>query len=129
LRDAQIEAPEAVTRVVLTSGKFYYELLEQRDASRDFDTALVRIEQLYPFPHAELAERLAEFPRLEEIVWAQEEDRNQGAWRFVREELEQVLPAGCRLSHVCRTATASGAHSSVRAHLEEQQRLVAIALG
>ncbi|MFP3813721.1 hypothetical protein, partial [Bacillus sp. SIMBA_005] len=61
-------------------------------------------------------------------VWAQEEDRNQGAWRFVREALELVLPPGRRLRDVCRTSTASGAHASIGAHRNEQCHLVTSAL-
>jgi 2-oxoglutarate dehydrogenase E1 component len=129
LRDAGITTPAAVDRVILCSGKFLYELEAAREALGHTGTALIRIEQLYPFPKRELADALAEFSNLREVVWAQEEDRNQGAWRFVREELEEVLPAGCRLSDVCRTATASGAHSSLKGHQQEQRRLVAAALG
>jgi 2-oxoglutarate dehydrogenase E1 component len=131
LRDATFGVPEArdaVSRVVLVSGKFYYELLAAREASHDSSSAIVRIEQLYPFPSNELAQTLAEFSSLREVVWAQEEDANQGAWRFVRDELEAVLPAGCRLRNVCRTATPAGAHSSMQAHRQEQRRLIEAAL-
>jgi 2-oxoglutarate dehydrogenase E1 component len=128
LLDPGIMDPRAVTRVVLCSGKLFYELQKARDESRDTSTALVRVEQLYPFPHDALASVLTPFEKLEEVVWAQEEDRNQGAWRFVREALEQVLLPGRRLRDVCRTSTASGAHASIRAHRKEQRRLVASAL-
>ncbi|WLE61249.1 2-oxoglutarate dehydrogenase E1 component [Burkholderia plantarii] len=127
--DASVVDPACVRKVVLSSGKLHYALREARDAAGDAGVALVRVEQLYPFPQLELACALAAFGNLETVVWAQEEDVNQGAWRFVRDELEAVLPAGCRLSAVCRTLTAAGAHSSVRAHQAEQQRLVAQALG
>jgi 2-oxoglutarate dehydrogenase E1 component len=120
--------PRTVTRVVLCSGKFFYELRDARAASRDASTALIRIEQLYPFPHDRLAEVLGAFGNLAEVVWAQEEDRNQGAWRFVRDELESVVPSGCRLRDVSRTATPAGANSSMAAHRREQRRLVAAAL-
>ncbi|WP_244097785.1 hypothetical protein, partial [Burkholderia anthina] len=84
--------------------------------------ALVRVEQLYPFPRLELACVLGTFGNLEEVVWAQEEDVNQGAWRFVRDELEAVLPSGCRLTAICRAASARGAHSSVDAHRQTRGR-------
>ncbi|MFP3641180.1 hypothetical protein [Paraburkholderia sp. SIMBA_054] len=71
---------------------------------------------------------MTEFEKLEEVVRAQEEDRNQGAWRFVREALEQALPPRRRLRDVCRTSTASGAHASIGAHRKEQCYLVASAL-
>ncbi|MGF6440643.1 2-oxoglutarate dehydrogenase E1 component [Paraburkholderia youngii] len=128
LRDVDVQLREKVTRVVLCSGKLFYQLQQARDEARNDGIALVRIEQLYPFPSGEVADALAEFRNLDEVVWAQEEDKNQGAWRFVRESLEEVLPAGCHLTHVCRTATAAGAHSSMKAHLKEQNRLVSLAL-
>jgi 2-oxoglutarate dehydrogenase E1 component len=68
---------------------------------------LVRVEQLYPFPQEPLVAALRAFPNLKEIVWAQEEDANQGAWRFVRDALEACLPEGSRLANVCRSATPS----------------------
>ncbi|MEM5390078.1 2-oxoglutarate dehydrogenase E1 component [Paraburkholderia phymatum] len=128
LPDSGIVDRRAVTRVVLCSGKLFYELQRSRHQSGDASIALVRVEQLYPFPHDALAAVLRRFENLTEVVWAQEEDRNQGAWRFVREELERVLPTGCRLRDVCRTSTASGAHASIRAHRHQQGRLVAAAL-
>jgi 2-oxoglutarate dehydrogenase E1 component len=129
LPDPGVADAGAVTRAVLCSGKFFYELQAQRDASGRGDTALIRIEQLYPFPAAELAAALAAFPNLAKVVWAQEEDKNQGAWHFVRDDLQACLPTGCRLTPVCRSATASGAHASLRRHQEEQRRLVTAALG
>nr|WP_240655725.1 2-oxoglutarate dehydrogenase E1 component [Paraburkholderia phosphatilytica] len=130
LADAAIVAPERVMRAVLCSGKFFYELAAARDERRDAfgHVALIRVEQLYPFPVNELRTALAAFPNLSEVVWAQEEDRNQGAWRGVRDELEACVPPGVRLSDVCRIATPAGAHASMRAHRQEQQRLVTAAL-
>ena len=129
LADAGEADPQAVTRVVLCSGKFYYELLAQREQDARADVALIRIEQLYPFPEQALMAALAVYPNLGDIVWAQEEDANQGAWRFVRDALEACLPPGSRLVSVCRRATPSGAHASVRAHQAEQRRLIAAAFG
>ncbi|MGF6931003.1 2-oxoglutarate dehydrogenase E1 component [Paraburkholderia sp. UCT70] len=129
IRDSSISDANRVRRVVLSSGKFHYALQGVRGDAVDSATALIRVEQLYPFPQLELACILAEFSNLREVVWAQEEDANQGAWRFVRDELETILPSGSVLTPVCRTSTASGAHSSVRAHLAEQHRLVTEALG
>ena len=85
LQDAGVTAPDAVTRVVLCSGKFFYDLEAVREELGCSDTALIRIGQLYPFPKEELADALAEFANLTEVIWAQEEDKNHGAWRFVRE--------------------------------------------
>ena len=129
LADVGVVDPQSVTRAVLSSGKFFYELLARREQDARADVALIRVEQLYPFPQAALMDALAAFPNLKEIVWAQEEDANQGAWRFVRDALEACLPAGRRLAGVCRRATPSGAHASVRVHQVEQRRLVAAAFG
>ncbi len=97
---------------------------QARDAGAgDTRTALIRVEQLYPFPTSELAVALAAFPHLEEVVWAQEEEKKHGAWHFVRDEIEQAVPANCRIVDVCRRESPSGAHSSIRAHRDEQQRL------
>jgi 2-oxoglutarate dehydrogenase E1 component len=122
-------ASENVTRVVLCSGKFYYELEASRAAANDNTVALVRIERLYPFPSTELGTAFAVYQNLRQVVWAQEEDANQGAWRSVREEIEAVLPSRCTLNAVCRTATPSGAHASQRGHRTEQARLIQTALG
>ncbi|NUX58476.1 2-oxoglutarate dehydrogenase E1 component [Paraburkholderia youngii] len=126
--DSSILDAAGVRRLVLSSGKFYYALRAARDCANSA-TALIRVEQLYPFPRLELARILVEFCGLREVVWAQEEDANQGAWRSIRDELESIVPAGILLVPVCRTSTAAGAHSSVRAHLTEQHRLVREALG
>ncbi|CAJ0702116.1 2-oxoglutarate dehydrogenase E1 component [Ralstonia edaphis] len=129
LPDASVVDPHTVTRAVLCSGKFFYELQAQREREARTDVALVRVEQLYPFPQDALAAALSAFPNLKDVVWAQEEDANQGAWRFVREALETCVPQRSRVASVCRGATPSGAHASVRAHQAEQRRLVAAAFG
>jgi 2-oxoglutarate dehydrogenase E1 component len=128
LDDPDLASPDAGTRVVLCAGKLFYELQATRATSGDGTVALVRVEQLYPFPRDLLADVLARFNHLAEIVWVQEEEKNHGAWHFVRDDLAALLPQGVRLSEVCRAATPSGAHASVRAHRKEQDRIVAEAL-
>jgi len=128
LTDRNVADPAAVDRVILCSGKFFYDVEAARNEANDGTTAIIRVEQLYPFPEDALSEALAAFPHLSEVVWAQEEDKNQGAWRFVRDALEESLPPGIALRNVCRIATAAGAHSSLRRHQHEQRRLVADAL-
>ena len=76
---------------MLCSGKLAYELMEARDTAGDATTEIVRIEQLYPFPGEPLVKRLKAMPKLEELVWAQEEPKNNGAWHFVEDELEECL--------------------------------------
>lgn len=94
----------------------------------DAINSLIRIERLYPFPAIEQAAELAKFSNLKELVWAQEEDKNQGAWQFFREQHEDVLPAGVSLRCTCRKVTAAGARASTRQHLADQLLLVAAAL-
>ncbi|HEY1394639.1 2-oxoglutarate dehydrogenase E1 component [Roseateles sp.] len=121
----------AVRRVVLSSGKVHYDLLSARQAMAGSladpmagATALVRVEQLYPFPREALAAVLQRYPLVEEIVWTQEETRNQGPWHFVRDELDGLLPAGARLREVSRAVTAAGATASPVIHRWQQAELV-----
>jgi 2-oxoglutarate decarboxylase len=118
--------PGSVRRVILCSGKLYFDLLEARDEGGGRDVALVRLEQLYPFPFAALQEALGRFHPEAELVWAQEEPRNMGAWPFVRETLlDGVLDTGGRvLRYVGRSASASPAPGSLKVHQAEQEALV-----
>ncbi len=121
--------PARVRRVVMTSGKLYFDLLKAREERRAEHVALVRIEQLYPFPAAGLQAALARYVPLAELVWAQEEPRNMGAWRFVRERfLDGDVGSGRPLLYVGRAASASPAPGSHKAHVLEQDALVAEAL-
>jgi 2-oxoglutarate dehydrogenase E1 component len=129
LQDADPAAHAGATRVVLCSGKLYYALERARRAQGRTDVALLRLEQLYPFPAAELARVLAAFPALRTLVWAQEETLNQGAWHFVRDDLGAALPPGAALACVARPVTASGATSSHQLHERQEQALVQRALG
>jgi 2-oxoglutarate dehydrogenase E1 component len=116
-----------VKRVVLCSGKVYYDLLEARQAKGVKDVALVRVEQLYPFPDKELAAELAKFPKAE-VVWCQEEPENMGAWTHVDRRIEAVLNDGRRPVYVGRPAAASPATGLAKRHAAEQMRLVEGAL-
>jgi 2-oxoglutarate dehydrogenase E1 component len=123
--------PARVRRVVLCSGKVYFDLLKARvDARRD-DIALVRVERLYPFPAAELQTALDRYPRQAEVLWCQEEPRNMGAWRFVRERFldGDLEAAGRQPRYAGRPASAAPAPGSLKAHLAEQEALVGEALG
>jgi 2-oxoglutarate dehydrogenase complex dehydrogenase (E1) component-like enzyme len=113
------------------SGKLYYDLLKAREASRTSDVGLMRIERLYPFPSAELGRVLAGYPQGAELVWAQEEPRNMGAWRFVRERfLDGDVPdsAGRVPRYAGRPASASPAAGSHKIHVAEQEAVVKAAL-
>lgn len=127
LGERQPGAPEQVRRVVLCSGKVYYDLLRARQAAGELaqgESAILTVEQLYPFPSRRLSRELARHPHLTELIWVQEEERSQGAWLCVREAIESALPAGVRLRAVCRDNTASGPTASKSLHQAQQERLV-----
>jgi 2-oxoglutarate dehydrogenase E1 component len=121
--------PRAVRRVLLASGKFYYALLEARAARSLSDTALVRVEQLYPFPARELGELFARYPLARDLRWVQEEPANMGAWRNTRHRLEAILPPGATLERVARKASPTPATGFYRRHQEQEQELLDRALG
>jgi 2-oxoglutarate dehydrogenase E1 component len=122
-----------VKRLVLCSGKVAYDLMEARNAAGDKNTAIVRIEQLYPFPGEPLVVRLKRMTNLEEVVWAQEEPQNNGSWFFVEPLLEECLAqAGvgpARARYAGRKASASPATGLMKRHQAEQAALIAHALG
>ena len=125
LPDKQIETrlTSSVERVIVATGKVYFELLERRrtDAS---DTPIIRVEQLYPFPAQQLAAELARYPNLKTVVWCQEESRNQGAWSFVEPQLRELLSTGAKLIYAGPDAGASTAPGYHSAHVARQFALV-----
>ena len=131
--DTSPPADKDIKRLILCSGKVAYDLIEARDAADDKNTSIVRIEQLYPFPSEPLIVRLKRMANLETLVWAQEEPKNNGSWSFVRSYLEECLaeakvgPAGP--VYAGRAASASPATGLASRHKEQQERLVADALG
>lgn len=123
--------PQDVKRVVLCSGKVYYNLLEEREARELTDIALIRLEQLYPFPEQELREALAPFTQLQDIKWCQEEPMNQGAWYNSQHHMWRVVRAHnpqLQLDYVGREASAAPAAGYMSVHLEEQNRFINEAL-
>ncbi len=118
-----------VTRVIFCSGKVYYDLLAAREERKAGHVALIRVEQLYPFDAEQARDMLARYSPTAEIVWAQEEPRNMGAWRFMRESFEPLLDAtGRELRYVGRPESASPATGSGKRHQEEQAALIDDAL-
>ncbi|MDJ0978059.1 MAG: 2-oxoglutarate dehydrogenase E1 component [Erythrobacter sp.] len=122
-----------IKRLVLCSGKVAYDLIEERDAKGLDDVSIVRIEQLYPFPGDPLALRLSRMTSLETVVWCQEEPRNNGAWFFVENQIEDALTQGGhegkRPVYAGRDAAASPATGLASRHKEQQEKLIAQALG
>ncbi|GAA5183245.1 2-oxoglutarate dehydrogenase E1 component [Niveibacterium umoris] len=123
--------PKKVTRVVLCSGKLYYELIAERRAKAHDFTAVVRIEQLYPFPNEAFAEELAKYPNAKEVVWCQEEPRNQGAWYWIvsRQHLARSLGKNHHLYLVSRPASASPAVGYYAKHQIQQKAVIEGAFG
>jgi 2-oxoglutarate dehydrogenase E1 component len=120
-------APAATQRVVFCSGKVFYDLAAERDArwpGGDAPVALVRIEQLYPWPEQLIAETLHAFGSADRVVWAQEEPANMGAWTFVRERIQGALLPSQQLAYAGRREAASPAAGSQRIHREQQAKLV-----
>jgi len=121
--------PKTVDRVVLCSGKVYYDLLEQRQSEGLTNVALIRMEQLYPFPYDEMKSVLEPYTSASSVVWCQEEPRNQGAWRANRHRIERCFKAGFPVEFCGRPPSASPAVGYANEHQKQQQKLVAEALG
>jgi 2-oxoglutarate dehydrogenase E1 component len=126
--DARVTAPDAVRRVVLCAGKIFYALDAARREPARPDVALVRVEQLYPFPTAELREALARYPSAREVFWVQEEPANQGAWGFVLPLISPLLRPATTFSYVGRAEAASPATGSHDVHQAEEAAILAQAL-
>src|SRR5258708_1770647 len=135
--DREIKDSAAVERIVLCSGKIYYDLVEARkksgvetvsNVSNVSNVSIVRLEQFYPFPLARLREVLSVYSQAKQLVWVQEEPKNMGGWTFVRERLENLLSQCERPIYVGRTASASPATGSYTIHQAEQAQLVLQAL-
>ncbi len=127
-----IDDPDAdrdqVRRLVVCSGKVYYDIVGHEARKAATTVAVARLEQLYPFPIEAAARLFAGYPHLAEVVWAQEEPKNMGAYRAIRHRLEEALPAGVRLGYAGRPWRASPSEGYPTAHIREQDRIVREAL-
>ena len=121
--------PAAVNRAIVTGGKLYYDLSSARARAGLRNVPILRAEQLYPFPSVALALTLERFPRLKEVVWAQEEPKNHGAWYLLRDQLEAALPPGATLAYAGRPAMAPTASCDASRHATEQREIAQSALG
>jgi multifunctional 2-oxoglutarate metabolism enzyme len=120
--------PEQVTRLVLCTGKVYYDLVGHAGREEHQRVAVGRMELLYPFPQAELLELVASYPKLKEVVWVQEEPRNMGARAFMSPRLLQVLPEHLQFGYIGRPERAASGEGYPIAHADEQNRIVTTAL-
>ena len=113
-----------VKRLIVCSGKVYYDLVKKREEKGANDVAIIRIEQLYPFPHKAFGAEVKKYPNATEIVWCQDEPQNQGAWFFVQHNIHENMLDGQRLGYAGRAASASPAVGYAHLHQEQQKNLV-----
>jgi 2-oxoglutarate dehydrogenase E1 component len=116
--------PEKVRRVIVCSGKVYYDLVRKREDRKGLDVAILRVEQLYPFPHKAFAAEMKRYPNATDIVWCQDEPQNQGAWFFVQHYVHENMCDGQRLGYAGRPASASPAVGYAHLHQEQQKALL-----
>ncbi len=120
---------DKVKRIVACSGKVYYDLVKRREENGHDDTAIIRVEQLYPFPHKAFATEMKKYPNASEVVWCQDEPQNQGAWFFVQHYIHENMNEGQKLGYAGRAASASPAVGYSHLHQEQQKSLVDAAFG
>ena len=123
-KEEVIKKADKVKRVVVCSGKVYYDLVKKREEIGSADTAIVRVEQLYPFPHKAFATELKKYTHAAEVVWCQDEPQNQGAWFFVQHYIYENMLDGQKLGYSGRAASASPAAGYSQLHQEQQKALV-----
>lgn len=121
--DDKIDAGK-VKRVIACSGKVYYDLVNARKTRNSNDTAIIRIEQMYPFPHKSFAAELKKFPNATEVVWAQDEPQNQGPWFQIQHNIFEGMEDGQRLAYAGRAASASPAVGYADKHIAQQKELL-----
>jgi len=123
-REEIIKKADKVKRIVACSGKVYYDLVKKREEKGVDDVAILRVEQLYPFPHKAFAAELKKYPNANDIVWCQDEPQNQGAWFFVQHYIHENMADGQKLGYSGRAASASPAVGYSHLHQEQQKALV-----
>ena len=128
-KEEVIKKADKVRRVVACSGKVYYDLARKREEKGIDDVALLRVEQLYPFPHKAFSAELRKYPNALDIVWCQDEPQNQGAWFFVQHYIHENMSEGQKLGYSGRAASASPAVGYSHLHQEQQKALVDGAFG
>jgi 2-oxoglutarate dehydrogenase E1 component len=127
--DTEIEDKKNIDRLVICSGKVFYDLYKYRKDNELNTVAIARLEQFYPFPDQDVADILGEYENVEDIVWCQEEPENMGAWRFVNQRINKQLKEGQKLRYAGRQASASPAAGQKKIHQREQELLVKDAMG
>ena len=124
-----VKKAEKVKRIICCSGKVYYDLVKKREERGSDDVAILRVEQLYPFPHKVFGAEVKKYPNATEIVWCQDEPQNQGAWFFVQHYIHENMLDGQKLGYAGRAASASPAVGYAHLHQEQQKTLIEAAFG
>ncbi|MCU0332061.1 MAG: multifunctional oxoglutarate decarboxylase/oxoglutarate dehydrogenase thiamine pyrophosphate-binding subunit/dihydrolipoyllysine-residue succinyltransferase subunit [Ignavibacteriaceae bacterium] len=129
LDDDTIVKPENIDHLILTSGKVYYDLLKYRAENKITNTAIVRLEQFYPYPSKKIRKIIEKYPKVKKAKWVQEEPKNMGAWNFLYHRLRSDLPKECDLDYAGRPESASPAVGSYKVSMQQQKKLVRDAFG
>ena len=124
LDDNLISEKNKVDRIILTSGKVYYELVKFRKDNSINNSAIIRVEQYYPFKGELLEKIISSYPKVKKIIWVQEEPKNMGAWNFISQRIFEVLSSGKKLYYAGRPESASPAAGSARISAQQQKDLV-----
>ena len=128
-KEEVVKKAERVKRVIVCSGKVYFDLARRREEKGQDEVAILRVEQLYPFPHKAFATEMKRYPQVSDVVWCQDEPQNQGAWFFVQHAIHENMLDGQRLGYAGRVASASPASGYVQLHQQQQKALVDAAFG
>jgi len=129
INDSEVSNSKDIDRIVICSGKVYYDLLKEREEKEKPSVAITRLEMLYPFPDKDISQFLEEYSNVKEIVWCQEEPKNMGGWNYVMPRFHDLLQEGQKLIYAGRQASASPAAGQKKVHEAEQEKLVKDALG
>jgi 2-oxoglutarate dehydrogenase E1 component len=124
-----VQKADKVKRVIACSGKLYYDLVNSRTERKANDVVIVRVEQLYPFPHKAFEAEMAKYPNIKEVLWAQDEPKNQGYWFFVQQHLRDAMTDSQKLAYAGRPASASPAVGYASKHNEQLKQLLDDAFG
>ena len=124
LNENVVKNAAKVKRVIACSGKVYYDLVKKREEKGADDVAIVRVEQLYPFPHKAFSAEMKRFPNATDVVWCQDEPQNQGAWFFIQHQIHENMLDGQKLGYAGRAASASPAVGYAHLHQEQQKNLI-----
>jgi 2-oxoglutarate dehydrogenase E1 component len=129
IRDSETEDTKKVKRIVMCSGKVYFDLAEKRKELKRDDIAIIRVEQLYPFPEKDLKQELERYPNARRFIWCQEEPMNQGAWFPSQHHMWSLLPKGCKLEYAGRPMSAAPAVGDHKLHVQQLHEFLEQALG